>query len=276
MTATETHHRDHGEETPTVERLVGIADAIFGRATKLDGIKLAKKDDEASRTINETRDDAFGGCIQLWKTILQMLPTSELDSARRKELVRDAHKVMSRCYHRIGSLETAKTHIAKAIDAGYYDGFISLGAICMDLKQWDEAEAAFRSALGKGVQEMRAHAGLGELYFGMGVERLKSDAAHTEYFVKAEEEFVAAGRERFAEGFERAMELFETIGWKDRAISFGQRARSFYEEHRSGYGERLRALDAKLRRLAGEQRHDRIVEGVGRKLGEVLGGKKDA
>ena len=264
------------DERSPLERLTGVADAIFARAGSLDAVKLAKKDDEAAKVLREVRDDAFRGCIEAWDIILQMLSTSEIDAARRRDLTRDAHKVMSRCYHRIGSLETAKTHIAKAIDAGYYDGFISLGAICMDLKQWDEAEAAFRSALGKGVQEMRAHAGLGELYFGMGVERLKSDAAHTEYFVKAEEEFVAAGRERFAEGFERAMELFETIGWKDRAISFGQRARSFYEEHRSGYGERLRALDAKLRRLAGEQRHDRIVEGVGRKLGEVLGGKKDA
>jgi tetratricopeptide (TPR) repeat protein len=267
--------REHGDEASPVERLVAVADAIFTRANALDGIKLAKKDEEAARTIAETRDDAFGGCIQLWRVILLMLPTSELDTARRKELTRDAHKVKSRCHHRLGNLEAAKLAITKAIDAGYYDGFISLGAICLDLKQWEEAEAAFRSALAKGVQEMRAHAGLGEMYFSMGTEKLKADRAHTAFFVKAEEEFIAAGKERFAEGFERAMDLFETIGWKDRALSFGNRARSFYEEHRSSYGGKLRALDAKLRRLTGEERRDRIVEGVGRKLGEVLGGKKE-
>jgi tetratricopeptide (TPR) repeat protein len=270
--ATETH-KDHAEEESTVERLVAVADAIFARASTLDGIKLAKKDDEAAKTIAETRDDAFGGCIQLWRVILRMLPTSEIDAARRKELTRDAHKLKSRCHHRLGNLEAAKVDIAKAIDAGYYDGFISLGAICMDLRQWEEAESAFRSALAKGVQEMRAHAGLGELYFMIGTEKLKADRKHTAYFAKAEEEFIAAGRERFAEGFERAMDLFETIGWKDRALSFGNRARSFYEEHRASYGGKLRALDSKLRRLTGEQRRDRIVEGVGRKLGEVLGGK---
>ena len=271
---TETN-REHGEEAPPIERLVSVADAIFVRATALDGIKLARKDEEAARTIAETRDDAFLGCIQLWRVILQMLPTSELDTARRKELTRDAHKVKSRCYHRIGNLDAAKVNITKAIDAGYYDGFISLGAICMDLKQWEEAEAAFRSALAKDVQEMRAHAGLGELYFCMGTEKLKEDAAHTAYFVKAEEEFIAAGKERFADGFERAMDLFETIGWKDKALSFGHKARAFYEQHRGPYGERLRSLDARLRRLTGPDRRDRIVEGVGRKLGEVLGGKKE-
>ena len=274
MTA-QTQHREHDEEAPAIERLVAVADAIFARAVALDGIKLGKKDDEAARTIAETRDDAFGGCIQLWKVILQMLPTSELDAARRKELVRDAHKVMSRCYHRIGALEAAKAQIARAIDAGYFDGFISLGAICMDRDELDEAEAAFRSALGKGVQEMRAHAGLGELYFRKGLERLKAEPGHTEFFVKSEEEFIAAGRERFAEGFERAMELFEAIGWQDRAAAFARRARAFYAERRGGYGEKLRALDARIRRLTGAERHDRLAEGVGRKLGEVLGGKKE-
>ena len=271
---TETH-RERTDEGAPIERLVAVADAIFTRATALDGIKLAKKDDEAAKTIAEARDDAFGGCVQLWLVILQMLPMSELDAARRKELTRDAHKVKSRCYHRLGNLEAAKVAITKAIDAGYYDGFISLGAICMDIKQWDEAEAAFRSALAKDVQEMRAHAGLGELYFDMGTEKLKNDPAHTAFFVKAEEEFIAAGKERFAEGFERAMDLFETIGWRDKALTFGHRARSFYELHRVSYGGKLRALDAKLRRLTGEERRDRIVEGVGRKLGEVLGGKKE-
>jgi tetratricopeptide (TPR) repeat protein len=272
--AIDTQH-EHGDEHAPVERLVAVADAIFARAIALDGIKLAKQDDEAARTIAETRDDAFAGCVQVWSVILAMLPTSELDAARRKELTRDAHKVKSRCHHRLGNLEAARVDIAKAIDAGYHDGFISLGAICMDLRQWEEAEAAFRSALAKGVQEMRAHAGLGELYFGMGTERLKTDPKHTAYFVKAEEEFITAGRERFADGLERAMDLFETIGWRDKALSFGHKAKSFYEQHRASYGERLRSLDAKLRKLTGPERHDRIVEGVGRKLGEVLGGKAE-
>jgi tetratricopeptide (TPR) repeat protein len=272
---TEMQHKENGDEASPIERLVAVADAAFARANALDGIKLAKKDDEAARTIAEARDDAFAGCVQVWRVILQMLPTSELDAARRKELTRVAHKVKSRCHHRLGDLDAAKIAIAKAIDAGYHDGFISLGAIAMDLKQWEEAEAAFRSALAKGVQEMRAHAGLGELYFSMGTEKLKADPGHTAFFVRAEEEFIAAGRERFAEGFERAMDLFETIGWKDRALTFGNRAKSFYEEHRASYGGKLRALDVRLRRLTGEERRDRIVEGVGRKLGEVLGGKKE-
>ena len=271
----ETQREPRKEERSTVERLVAVADAMFDRASALDGVKLARKDDEATKTIRGTRDDAFRGCMETWNIVLSMLSTSDVDSARRKELTRDAHKVMSRCAHRLGELDAAKAHIAKAIDAGYLDGFISLGAISMDLEQWDEAEAAFRSALAKGVQEMRAHAGLGELFFKMGTEKLKVDPAHKECFVKAEEEFVAAGKARFAEGFERAMDLFETIGWKDRALAVGQRARSFYEEHRSPYGEKLRALDAKIRRITGEERRDRLVEGVGRRLGEVLGGKKE-
>jgi hypothetical protein len=70
------------------------------------------------------------------------------------------------------------------------------------------------------------------------------------------------------------MDLFETMGWRGRAMEIGERAANFYSEHRSSYGEKLRALNARIRRLAGEERHERIVEGVGRKLGEVLGGKK--
>ena len=121
---------------------------------------------------------------------------------------------------------------------------------------------------------MRAHAGLGELYFKLGTERLKQDPKHTEYFVKAEEEFIAAGKERFTEGFDRAMDLFETLGWRERAATIGLRAAKFYEEHKSSYGEKLLAVNQRLRKLAGEQRHDRLVEGVGRRLGAVLGGKK--
>jgi hypothetical protein len=271
----ENQREPRNEERSPVERLVAVADAMFERACALDGVKLARKDDEATKTIRGARDDAFRGCMETWEIALSMLSTSDVDAARRKELLRDAHKVMSRCAHRLGALDAAKAHIAKAIDAGYLDGFISLGAICMDLGQWDEAEVAFRSALAKGVQEMRAHGGLGELYFKLGTEKLKADPAHKECFVKAEEEFLAAGKERFSEGFERAMDLFETIGWKDRALAFGDRARSFYEEHRGSYGERLRTLDAKLRKITGEERRDRIVEGVGRRLGDMLGGKKE-
>jgi hypothetical protein len=109
----------------------------------------------------------------------------------------------------------------------------------------------------------------------MGTERLKTDPRHTAYFLKAEEEFITAGKARFNDGFERAMDLFETLGWKEKAASIGEKAARFYAEHRGSYGEKLRTLDARLRKIAGEERHRRMVEGVGRKLGEVLGGKKD-
>jgi len=261
------------ERTP-VDRLAEIADAIFERATKLDGIKLVRRDDEAAQTIADTRDDAFRGCIQVWRVILQLLPTSDLDQSARGELSIDAHKVVSRCFHRLDRLDEAKIEIAKAIDLGYAEGFISLGAICLDQGQHEEAESAFKSALAKDVQTMRAHAGLGELYFKMGTEKLKQDPKHTAYFVKAEEEFIAAGKERFTEGFDRAMDLFETLGWRERAATVGLRAAKFYEEHKGSYGEKLRALNNRLRKLAGEARHDRLVDGVGRKLGAVLGGRK--
>ncbi len=262
-----------GEEQSALGRLVDVADAIFDRATKLDGIKLGRRDDEAEQTIVQTRDDAFGGCIRVWKIILQMLPTAELDQPTRKELTIDAYKVISRCHHRLGNLEGAKRNITRAIDAGYADGFVSLGAICLDLNDYEGAETAFLSAINKDVQLPRAHAGLGELYFAMGTEALKKDPEHTEYFVKAEEEFIEAGKERFTEGFDRAMDLFETLGFKDWALAIGRRAADFYGEHRSSYGEKLRALDGRLRKLAGDERYDRLVEGVGRRLGRVLGGR---
>ena len=260
------------EERTPLDRLVDIADAMFDRANKLDGIKLGKREDEAAAQISETRDDAFGGCIQLWKVVLRMLPTSDLEQRARGELERDAYKVISRCYHRLGNLEGARRNIARAIDAGYADGFISLGAICLDLDDHDAAEAAFRSAIAKEAQLARAHAGLGELFYARGLEALKRDPEHKDYFVLAEEEFIAAGKERFTDVFERAIDLFETVGLKDRALSIGERASAFYEEHRSSYGEKLRSLNARLRRLTGEERHERIVEGVGRRLGKVLGG----
>lgn len=265
---------DAREELTPLDRLVAVADAIFDRAIKLDGIKLQKKDDEAIRTITETRDDAFGGCIQVWKVVLSLLPTSDLDLPAKKSLEMDGYKVMSRCYHRLGSLDAARRNITKAIDAGYADGFISLGAICLDLKEYEEAESAFRTAIKKGVQVTRAHAGLGEMYFAMGTEQLKKDPRHEAYFLKAEEEFITAGKDRFTEGFDRAMDLFETMGWKDRALAVGERAARFYGEHRGKYGEKLRTLNIRIRKLAGEERHDKLVEGVGRKLGEVLGGNK--
>ncbi len=264
-----------GEDLTPLDRLVMVADAIFERAIKLDGIKLVKKNDEASQSIEETRDAAFGGCIQVWKVILLLLPTSGLDQTKRKDLEMGAYKVISRCFHRLDNLAAARKYIIKGIDAGYQDGFISLGAICLDLGFHEEAESAFETAIHKGVQETRAHAGLGELYFAMGTERLKTDPNHSEFFSKSEEEFVIAGKERFTEGFDRAMDLFEAMGMKDKAISVGKRAAGFYGEHKASYGGKLRALNSRIRKLTGEGRHDRIVEGVGRRLGKVLGGKRN-
>jgi tetratricopeptide (TPR) repeat protein len=262
------------DEQKPIELLAEIVDAIFVRATKLDGITSTRKDDEIAATIAETRDDAFRGCIQLWEVILRMLSTADLDQPTRHGLEQDAYKVISRCSHRLGNLEGARRNITRAIDAGYTDGFISLGAICLDLGDFEAAEAAFRSALAHQVQLPRAHAGLGELYFAMGAKALKDDPRQRELFARAEEEFIAAGKERFTEGFDRALDLFETMGLKDRALRIGQKAAAFYGEHKGSYGEKLLALDRRLRRLAGEQRRDRIVEGVGRKLGRVLGGRK--
>ncbi len=263
-----------GEDLTPLDRLVMVADAIFERAIKLDGIKLARKNDEASQSIEETRDAAFGGCIQVWKVILLLLPTSGLEQPIRKELETSAYKVISRCFHRLDNLAAARKYIIKGIDAGYQDGFISLGAICLDLGLHDEAESAFKTAIKKEVQETRAHAGLGELYFAMGTESLKTDPKHSDFFSMAEEEFVIAGKERFTEGFDRAMDLFEAVGMKDKAISVGKRAAMFYGEHKANYGGKLRSLNSRIRKLTGEGRHDRIVEGVGRKLGKVLGGKR--
>ncbi len=262
------------EERRPIELLVDVADSIFAWANTLDGITLARKDDEAATNILETRDDAFRGCIQLWTAIVRMLPTADLDQPSRHELERDAYKVISRCHHRLGDLEGARRDIARAIDAGHADGFISLGAICLDMEDFEAAETAFRSALGRGVQAARAHAGLGELYFKMGTRAAGDDARQRDLFAQAEEEFIAAGKERFTEGFDRALDLFETMGLRDRAIRIGQKAAAFYGEHKAGYGEKLLALDRRLRKLAGDQRRDRIVGGVGRKLGRVLGGER--
>lgn len=263
------------DEPRPIDELAAVADEIFDRATKLDGISLARKDDEAAATIAETRDDAFRGCIRLWKVILRMLPTADLDQPTRRALTQDACKVISRCHHRLGDLEGARRNIARAIDAGYADGFISLGAICLDLGDFDGAEAAFRSAIGQGVQAARAHAGLGEMYFALGSRVPKGDDRQIDYFSRAEEEFIAAGRERFTEGFDRALDLFETMGLRDQALSIGQKAAVFYEEHKGHYGQKLLSLNRRLRKIAGDQRHERIVEGVGRKLGRVLGGRKE-
>jgi len=264
-----------GEESRPIEALTEVADAIFERAIKLDGITLARKDDEAAATIGETRDDAFRGCIRLWKIILRMLPTADLDQPTRHSLEQDACKVISRCHHRLGNLDGARRNIARAIDAGYADGFISLGAICLDLGDFEGAEAAFRSALGQGVQAARAHAGLGEMYFALGTRAPKDDPKQMEYFARAEEEFISAGKERFTEGFDRALYLFETMGLRERALSVGQKAAAYYEEHKSSYGQKLLSLNRRLRKIAGDQRHERIVEGVGRRLGRVLGGRKE-
>ncbi|MDJ0764708.1 MAG: hypothetical protein QNJ97_17140 [Myxococcota bacterium] len=257
-----------------VERLVLIADAIFDRATTLDSVKLIKKDDEAEQTIAETRDEGFNGVIAVWRLIIDMLPTSGLEFTRRRQLEIDAYKVISRCHHRLKNLEKAIGAITKAIDLGYLDGFISLGAIRIDSGDEEGAEAAFKTALAKNTQTMRAHAGLAEIYFNRGTVALRNgDAAHVDYFEKAEEEFIAAGKERFTDAFERAMDLFETIGWKDRALSIGEKAAQFYSENRLKYGDGLRNMDARIRKLAGE-RYERILSGVGRTLGDIVGGKQ--
>lgn len=265
---------EKADERTWVERLADVADAAFARANKLDGIKLLKRNDEASATIAETRDEAYLTCIDVWRLIIDMLPTSGLDHARRHNLEIDAFKVKSRCFHRLGNLEGARQAITKAIDLGYADGFISLGAICLDLGEHEEAEKAFRTALAKDVQVMRARAGLGELYFALGTQALKSsNPKHVEYFEMAEVEFLAAGRERFTEVYERAMELFETIGWKDKARSFGEKAVHYYTDNRLRYGDRLRSLDGKLRSLTGDERYERVLAGLGRGLGVLMGGK---
>ncbi|MCP4605461.1 MAG: hypothetical protein GY847_33905 [Proteobacteria bacterium] len=258
-----------------VERLVDIADAVFDRATKLDGIKLEKSDDEAAKSITETRDEGFFGVIAIWRLIVDMLPNSGLEYATRRDLEVDAYKVISRCYHCLKNMEKARHAIIKAIDLGYVDGFISLGAICIDTEEYEAAESAFRSALAKEAQVMRAHAGLGELYFTLGTNSIKDeDDKHAEYFEKSEEEFMAAGKERFTESYERAMDLFEMIGWKDKALSIGEKAVQYYSENRLRYGDRLLGLDSRMRKLAGDERYERILAGVGRKLGNLMGGKE--
>jgi hypothetical protein len=70
------------------------------------------------------------------------------------------------------------------------------------------------------------------------------------------------------------MDLFETIGWRDRAAAFGEKATSYYSMNRLKYGDRLRALDGRMRKLTGDDRYDRILAGVSRTLGTIVGGKK--
>ena len=256
-----------------VERLVDIADAMFDRAVALDGISLTKKNDEALLTIHDTRDETYRGVIQVWRIAIDLLPSSGLEQPIRKELEVDGYKVISRCYHRLQDLDKARNAMIRAIDLGYPDGFISLGAIAMDCGDYDAAEKAFLSAIAKDVQLMRAHAGLGELYFKIGTDALNNkDPKHTEFFEKSEEQFLAAGKERFGEGYERAMELFETIGWKEKALSFGEKAAQYYDSHKNKYGDRLRTLSPKIRKIAGDDRYERFLKGLGRGIGNIVGG----
>jgi tetratricopeptide (TPR) repeat protein len=262
-------------ELTDVDRLVDIADSIFERAIKLDTLKINKKEEESSQTITEMRDECFEGVIATWRVIEDMLPNSGIEFTRLKELEVDGYKVISRCYHHLGQLNEAAEAITTAIDQGYADGYISLGAICLDMEDFDKAENAFHSAISKDAQPTRAQAGLGELYFALGTKALKEDdEKHVEYFQKAEEAFMHAGRERFADSYERAMDLFETIGWKDRAVAFGERAALFYTANRLSYGDRLRGLDGRMRKLTGDDRYERILAGVSRTLGTIVGGKK--
>ncbi len=261
------------EKLPPVLKLVDIADAMFDRAVRLDGIILTKKNDEAQKTIFDTRDETYTGVINVWKVVIELLPTAGLDQKTRKELEIDGYKVISRCYHRMKNLEAARQAITKAIDLGYADGFISLGAINMDCEDYDEAEKSFLSAVAKGVQLMRAHAGLGELYFKLGTMSLNAkDGKHAQFFTKSEEQFLAAGKERFGEGYERAMELFETIGWKEQAIAFGEKAAAYYEKNRTKYGDKLKNLSPRIRKITGDERYEKILEGLGRGLGNLVGG----
>lgn len=261
------------ERLTPAERLVDIADAMFDRATALDGISLTKKNDEALLTIQNIRDETYQGVVNVWRVIIDLLPSAGLDHPTRKELEVDGYKVISRCFHRLRNLEAAKQSMTRAIDLGYADGFISLGAIAMDCGDYDEAERAFLSAIAKEVQLMRAYAGLGELYFKLGTDSMKEkNDKHTHYFEKSEEAFLAAGRERFGEGYERAMELFETIGWKEKALVFGEKAAQYYEKNRSKYGDRLRNLSPRIRKIAGDDRYDRFLQGLGRSIGTIVGG----
>ena len=115
--------------------------------------------------------------------------------------------------------------------------------------------------------------GQGTLFAGQVLAYAGMDSdKHVTFFEKAEEQFMAAGKERFAEGYERAMELFDTIGWKDKALSFGEKAAHFYENNRLKYGDRLRVLSPKIRKIAGDDRYDRFLEGLGRGLGSIVGG----
>jgi tetratricopeptide (TPR) repeat protein len=172
-------------------------------------------------------------------------------------------------------MEKAATAITQAIDLGYADGYVSLGAIRMNQEDYDAAEVAFNSAIQQGSEPMRGHAGLGELYFVLGTRALKDDdPAHVQYFEKAEEAFLTAGKERYAESYERAMDLFETIGWKDKAMRFGEQASLHYQTNRLKYGDSLRKVDMRVRKLAGDDRYERLLAGVSRTLGSLMGGKK--
>ena len=263
------------ENLTPLERLVDIADAMFERATTLEGLAPPKKKekDDISKTLTEIRDETFHGVIDVWRVIIDLLPSSGLDQPSRKELEIDGHKVISRCHHRLGGHEAAKQSITKAIDLGYADGFISLGAICLDAGEFDEAEIAFQSALAKDVQKMRAHAGLGEMYFKQGTLELKNQSGkHKAFFEKAEDQFLSAGKERFGEGYERAMELFDAIGWKEKALAFGEKAAHYYEDNRLKYGDRLKGLSSRIRKIAGDERYDKFLTGLGRGLGSIMSG----
>ena len=258
-----------------LERLVAIADAIFARANQLDEIKLGKNDEEAAQTLAGLRDEGFEAVIAVWSVIQDMLPTSNLNHTMRKELNIDGYKIISRCSHRLEKYDEAIEAITQSINLGYLDGFISLGAIQMDMRDYEEAEEAFKTAIAKGVQVMRAYAGLGELYFVHGTNALrKGDPEHAKFFEQSEEAFLLAGKERFSESYERAMDLFEAIGWKERALSIGEKAVQYYANNRLRYADKLRNMDTRMRKLAGEERYERLLSDLGRKIGNIVGGRK--
>ncbi|MBN2803168.1 MAG: hypothetical protein JXR91_08740 [Deltaproteobacteria bacterium] len=253
--------------------LVELADSLFDRATELEEKNICKKDKEALKYLEQLKNDSYLHCIKVWKSVLSFLPQSTIEQSQKKELLQDANKIISRCYQKLGEYENAKVHIARAIDNGYIAGFISLGAISIKLNDFDGAQSAFKSAISKKIMESRAHAGLGELYFIMGNAELKKDPDHVKYFKMAEEEFITAGKDRFTDGFERAIELFDKIGLKGRALSVGESAVAFYDDHKGTYGEKLKSLDKRLRKLAGDEKHDKIVNEIGIKIRKIINKK---
>ena len=70
------------------------------------------------------------------------------------------------------------------------------------------------------------------------------------------------------------MELFETIGWRDKAASIGLKAAELYGKNRLKYGYQLRNLTLKFKSMTSDTRYEKVISGLGHKLGDIVGGKK--